>query len=181
MQMGFYFDQSRCTGCYACVIACRDKHDIEDTAVSWRRVIETETGAYPGVQLSYVSLSCCHCAAPACADACPVEAIAKRPEDGIMTVDREACLGSGCGACKDACPWSVPQFAGTGDDKMQMCTFCLDRLQQGKKPACVAACPLYALDAGPMDELQQKYVSAKNAPGFAPAATGPSLIFKPRY
>ena len=48
MQIGFYFDQSRCTGCYACEIACRDWHDIQDTRVKWRRVSATEQGAYPG-------------------------------------------------------------------------------------------------------------------------------------
>ncbi len=182
MQIGFYFDQSRCTGCYACAVACRDKHDIEDTGVSWRRVTETETGAYPGVRLSYVSLSCCHCAEPACAKACPVSAIEKRLQDGIMTVDREACLGGdSCGACKNVCPYEVPQFSTRGDDKMQMCTLCLDRLEKGKKPACVDACPLYALDAGPMDELEKKYGCTKKAEGFAPSRTKPSIIFKPRY
>ena len=183
MQIGFYFDQSRCTGCYACVIACRDRNDIQDTHVSWRSIVETETGAYPGVQLSYVSLSCCHCEDPACAQACPVSAIAKRPEDGLMTVDREACLGGdACGACKKACPYSVPQFSARGDDKMQMCIFCLDRLTAGKDPACVAACPLYALDAGPMDELIKKYGAVKEIQGFTCSAkTKPSIIFKPRY
>ena len=183
MQMGFYFDQSRCTGCYACAVACRDKHDIQDTHVSWRIISETEAGSYPGVLLSYVSLSCCHCAEPACADACPVSAIAKRPEDGIMTVDREACLGGdACGACKEACPYHVPQFSTQGDDKMQMCTFCLDRLARGKKPACVDACPLYALDAGPIDELKKKYGGMKEIKGFTrTATTQPSILFKPRY
>lgn len=182
MQVGFYFDQSRCTGCYACVIACRDRHDIQDTAVSWRRLIETERGAYPDVRLSYVSLSCCHCAEPACLAACPVSAIAKRAEDGIMTVDRQACLGGhACGACKEACPWGVPQFSNEEDAAMQMCTLCLDRLAQAQQPACVAACPLYALDAGPLDELEKKYGAVREAEGFAPAGTKPSIIFKPRY
>jgi anaerobic dimethyl sulfoxide reductase subunit B (iron-sulfur subunit) len=183
MQMAFYFDQSRCTGCYACAIACRDKHDIQDTQVSWRRIVETETGAYPGVCLSYVSLSCCHCAQPACAEACPVAAIAKRVQDGIMTVDREACLGGdACGACKEACPYAVPQFSSRGDGKMQMCSFCLDRLSEGRPPACVSACPLYALDAGPMEELKKTYGEVKDIQGFAcSAATKPSIIFKPRY
>lgn len=182
MQTGFYFDQSRCTGCYACVIACRDKHDIRDTTVSWRRLIETETGAYPAVQLSYVSLSCCHCAKPACRDACPVSAITKSDADGIMTVDREACLGGdACGACKQACPWELPQFSRQGDDTMQMCNLCRDRLEQGKKPACVDACPVYALDAGPLKDLQERYGTAQAVQGFSPSATQPSIIVKPRY
>ena len=28
MQIGFYFDQTRCTGCSACRVACKDWNDI---------------------------------------------------------------------------------------------------------------------------------------------------------
>jgi anaerobic dimethyl sulfoxide reductase subunit B (iron-sulfur subunit) len=28
MQVGFYFDQTRCIGCNACRVACKDWHDI---------------------------------------------------------------------------------------------------------------------------------------------------------
>jgi len=184
MQLAFYFDQSRCTGCHACTVACRDWHDVEDTAVVWRRVTARESGMYPDVRLSYISLSCCHCTEPACAAVCPAGAIVKRPEDGVMTVDREACLGgTACGACRQACPYEVPQFSqNPADDKMQLCTFCLDRLAEGKKPACVDACPMRALDFGPLDELRKKYGNEREAPGFSfSAATKPSIMMKPRY
>ncbi|NMM22538.1 MAG: 4Fe-4S binding protein, partial [Phycicoccus sp.] len=26
-KLGFYFDQTLCTGCKACSVACKDKHD----------------------------------------------------------------------------------------------------------------------------------------------------------
>ncbi len=183
MQLGFYFDQSRCTGCYACVIACRDWHDTSDTGVEWRRVVSQEEGTFPRVELSYVSLSCCHCEKPACREVCPVDAISKRDEDGVMVVDREACLGGdACGVCKEACPYEVPQFGSGDDTKMQMCTFCLDRIEAGKKPACVDACPMRAFDCGPMDELKEKYGDLQKVRGFEPSQdTQPSIIFKPRY
>ena len=38
MQLAFYFDQTRCTGCYACVVACKDWHDIPAGPASWMRV-----------------------------------------------------------------------------------------------------------------------------------------------
>jgi anaerobic dimethyl sulfoxide reductase subunit B (iron-sulfur subunit) len=184
MQIGFYFDQSRCTGCYTCTVACKDWHDIQDTAVSWRRVISLEKGLFPDVTLSYVSLSCNHCENPACADACPAGAIAKRDEDGIMAVDREQCLGNGnCDMfCKQACPYDVPQFGVEEDAKMQLCTLCRDRLAQQKKPACVDACPMRALDAGPIDELKKKYGDIKEVEGFSCSKeTNPSITFKSRY
>ncbi|MDF2419390.1 4Fe-4S binding protein, partial [Trueperella pyogenes] len=35
---GFFFDQELCTGCKACQIACKDKHDLP-IGVNWRRVV----------------------------------------------------------------------------------------------------------------------------------------------
>ncbi len=183
MQIGFYFDQSRCTGCYSCAIACKDWHDIKDDFVQWRRVIPLEKGTYPDVFLSYISLSCNHCEHPLCSDACPIGAIKKREEDGIMVVDRERCQGKDmCEMfCKKACPYGIPQFGDEENAKMQMCTLCLDRLLEGKKPICVDACPMRALDAGPLDDLKKKYGNRKEVEGFAYSAeANPSIIFKKR-
>lgn len=180
VQLGFYFDQTRCTGCYACVIACRDWHDIQDTAVQWRRVICHEQGVYPEVEVAYLSLSCVHCADPPCVTACPVSAITKRKQDGIVLVNREQCLGgTACGRCREACPYGSPQFGSGEDDRMQMCTLCLDRIGRGEHPVCVTACPMRALDWGPLEELQRRYGILQQARGFTPAdGTGPSIVFK---
>jgi anaerobic dimethyl sulfoxide reductase subunit B (iron-sulfur subunit) len=63
-----------------------------------------------------------------------------------------------------------------------MCTFCLDRVAASKKPICVEACPMRALDAGPLDELKEKYGARQEAEGFIYSKkTRPSIIFKPRY
>lgn len=183
-QIGFYFDQSRCTGCYACVIACRDWHDIQDTAIELRKIISLEQGKYPDIRLSYISLSCCHCEKPACQEACPVKAVSKRDSDGIMVVDQETCLGKNrCKQfCLQACPYDAPQFGTADQSKMQLCSLCVDRLAENKNPVCVDACPMRALDAGPMDELKEKYGDRKAAPGFTCSEkTRPSIIFKPRY
>ena len=29
MQLGFFFDQTRCSGCLTCVVACRQWHSID--------------------------------------------------------------------------------------------------------------------------------------------------------
>ena len=34
---------------------------------------------------------------------------------------------------------------------------CIDRLEKGQLPLCVASCPMRALDFGPIDELKAKY------------------------
>jgi len=181
MQFGFYFDQSRCTGCFACVVACEDWHDIPAGPVFWRWINTIEEGQFPNVSVAFLSNSCYHCAEAPCVTACPVEAITKQEEDGIVLVDREKCLGlDGCGGvCQAVCPYDAPKFRAEPDAKMEKCDLCLNRWKENKKPICVEACPMRALDAGPLDELESKYGKNREAIGFLfSEKSRPSVIFK---
>lgn len=91
MQLGFYFDQTRCTGCHTCSVACKDWNDVPAGPANWRRVLSVEEGDGPDLFAAYLSSSCHHCAEPICAVACPAAAISKRGKDGIVVVDREKC------------------------------------------------------------------------------------------
>jgi anaerobic dimethyl sulfoxide reductase subunit B (iron-sulfur subunit) len=182
-QMGFYFDQTRCTGCYTCAVACKDWHDIESGPVHRMRIIPIEKGVFPAPFAAYLALSCCHCENPPCATVCPAEAIIKRDKDGIVAVDREKCLGKqDChAACLKACPWDAPQFGPREGAKMDKCDFCLERLENGQQTICVEACPMYALDAAPLAELVKKYGSSIEATGFGyQKKFRPSMVFKPK-
>ena len=88
MQVGFYFDQTRCPGCYTCVVACKDWHDVPEGPASWRRLVTIEEGEFPDLFVAFLTTSCYHCAQPACAAACPVEALS---EDGI---NKMQCMGN---------------------------------------------------------------------------------------
>jgi len=182
MQLGFYFDQTRCTGCWACVVACKDWNDVPAGPASWMRVSTVLRGKYPDVFMTWVAVPCFHCAHPYCIEACPAGAIHKRSEDGIVVVDREACLGKdSCGACRDACPFEAPQFGPESNPKMQKCDLCAERWAEGKKPICVMACPTRALDAGPIEEMEAKYGRGHEAPGLSYDGTlGPAVIVKAR-
>ncbi len=182
MQLGFYFDQTRCTGCFTCTVACKDWHEVPAGPASWRIVQTIESGKYPDVFVAFFSASCYHCANPACVSACPVNVITKRQEDGIVVVDREKCLGKEkCSLCLQACPYQAPQFGAEENAKMQMCNFCLDRWADGKEPICVAGCSMRALDAGPLQELIAKYGDMKQAQGFVfSSEIKPSITFKPK-
>jgi anaerobic dimethyl sulfoxide reductase subunit B (iron-sulfur subunit) len=178
MQKGFYLEADRCVGCYACMAACKNWNDVPPkvTAVpgtqgpKWRRVTSIETGAFPNAKITKISLSCMHCAKPACMAVCPTGAITKRAQDGIVVVDQSKCIG--CRYCFFACPFGAPQF---GDDgTMQKCNYCLDRTTKGLDPACVATCPAHALHAGSMEELAK--LAGEKAALKLVAATEPSVI-----
>lgn len=182
MQLKFYFDQTRCTSCFTCIVACKDWHDVAAGPASWIRVKTIEEGQFPKLFVSFLVTHCYHCAEPGCVETCPVQAIKKREENGVVIVDREACLGKdNCGLCLETCPYDTPQFGAEDNAKMQKCDFCLERLGEGKKPICVAACPMRALDAGPTDELEKRYGKVREAEGFIfSAKLKPSIIFKPK-
>ena len=182
MQYGIYFDQTRCMGCFTCVVACRDWHDVPAGPASYIRLTTLEKGRCPELFVAFLPTFCYHCQNPACMDACPEDAVTKREEDGIVTVDAEACLGKdSCGLCLEACPYDAPQFTAEENAKMQKCDLCIDRLAMDKKPICVSGCPMRALDAGPIDELKAKYGAVETAESFTYIeAQKPSVVFKPK-
>lgn len=179
----FYFNAELCTGCKACMIACKDKHNLPQ-GVLWRRVLEFSGGdwipvgkAYEqNVFAYYVSMACNHCEDPACVKGCPTKAMHK-DEHGIVSVDAFRCVG--CKYCEWNCPYGVPQFnAELG--KMTKCDFCRDNLEKDLPPACVAACPCRALEYGEYEALRTKYGDlATIAPLPSPELTKPHLLCSP--
>ena len=168
-QYGFYFEADKCVQCHACEVACKSFHEL-DLGVKWRRVIGIWGGQYPDVTFKGFSLACMHCGKPACEAVCPTGAIHKRAEDGIVVVDQSKCIG--CHYCFFACPFGVPQY---GDDgTMQKCNACIERLEEGKEPACVATCPADALHFGTLEELAD--LAREKAAEKLAASTQPSML-----
>jgi anaerobic dimethyl sulfoxide reductase subunit B (iron-sulfur subunit) len=183
-QLGFYFDQTRCTGCFTCLVACKDWHDIHVDTVQRMRVREIEKGRFPDLFVAFLALACCHCENPPCVAACPADAISKREGDGIVVVNPDVCTGiDTCkGACRKACPWDAPQFGPEENARMDKCDLCLDRLTAGQQTICVEACPMYALDVGPIEELEAKYETEPVAEGFRPGNRfRPSVRFRSKH
>jgi len=86
----------------------------------------------------YLPRLCNHCTHPACLDACPRAAIAKRAQDGIVLVDQDRCHGYRF--CVEACPYKKVYF-DTARQVANKCIFCLPRLEEGVAPACARQCP----------------------------------------
>jgi len=177
----FFFDAAACSGCKACQVACKDRSDLEVGRL-WRRVSEVAGGGWQqegavwrqDIFAYHLSVACNHCARPICAEGCPARAITRR-EDGVVLLDEGKCLG--CGYCRWVCPYSAPQHH-TAAGTMSKCDFCVDVVDAGGEPACVAACPVRALDAGPLEELAAQHGTqgAGLSPLPDPALTKPSLV-----
>lgn len=168
----FIFDATLCTGCKACIIACKDKHNL-DIGIQWRRVLEYSGGQWhampngcyeQNIFAYYISLSCNHCQEAPCIESCPSQAMAK-DEYGIVRIDAERCIG--CHACQKHCPYDAPQFDAKSK-KMTKCDFCHDSLMEGKAPTCVEACPCRALNFGSYETVSAHYAHIIAAPAMAP-------------
>jgi len=159
---GVLVDTTRCIGCRSCEVACSEAHDnyvpdIEnDNALEnvrttsekqWTVVNRFETGKGE----VFVKRQCMHCWQPACTAACLTNAMFKT-KDGPVTWNGDKCMG--CRYCMVSCPYDVPKFEYFDwNPKIQKCNMCFERLQQGKKPACVEACPTDTLMFGMKREL----------------------------
>ncbi|HXG52752.1 MAG TPA: 4Fe-4S dicluster domain-containing protein [candidate division Zixibacteria bacterium] len=179
-QYGFFFDQSRCTGCRACSIACKGWYDIPPGPLKYMRVYQWEQGAFPDVRLGLLAVNCYHCEKPACVEACPHEAIFKEEKYGAVLIDEERCEGER--RCWDACPYGSIVYASDREgEKAHKCTMCIDRLEQGELPICVHSCSLRALDFGPIEELRKKYGDLDTLDGLPDGKiTRAAVVFKPR-
>lgn len=169
-RLGFLYDTTRCVGCKACQIACKEQNKL-GVGDFFRRV-ETLTVEDT---LVHFSAACNHCQDPACVAACPTGAM-YITEDGTVQHDDEKCVG--CGRCVHNCPYGAPSLNKvTG--YAQKCGACAKRRKEGLAPACVAACPTRALAFGPLADAGEDMTSADGLP-FLPAAslTKPSLLLR---
>jgi len=101
---------------------------------------------------SYVKRQCMHCAHPACVSACPVSAMKKDPRTGIVSYDKDACIG--CRYCQIACPYNIPKFEWDQTfPQIRKCQLCRHRAP-GEYAACAEFCPVGATVFGKTAELQ---------------------------
>jgi len=178
-QYAFFFDQSRCYNCHACVVACRDWNNIQPGPVKWLRLLQWEKGSFPNTRMHVLFAACYHCEKPACVDACPNHALIKEDKYGAVLLDQDACRGEH--KCWIACPYGAPQYEDDAPGSpMSICDMCYDRLEAGKQPICVMSCPARALDFGPLEKMVKKYGDLRALADMpSGAVTKPSIIFKP--
>jgi ferredoxin len=83
-----------------------------------------------------------------------VKALEKQPE-GPVTYRADRCMG--CRYCMVACPFGVPKYEYQSvAPRVRKCTFCFERQQDGKAPACASVCPTGALSFGRRADLLEE-------------------------
>ncbi len=175
-QHGFFLNIDNCIGCHACEAACSEKND-NPAHIAFRSVGFVEGGAYPDYQRLNISMACNHCDDPVCLKGCPTRAYTKFAEYGAVLQDPDICFG--CGYCTWVCPYNAPQLDPV-KGQVTKCNMCVDRLEVGLKPACVAACLGNALDFGVIENIPEGRTQAKTEiPGFPRTdITQPNIRFQ---
>lgn len=198
---GMVMDLKRCIGCNACTVACMQENTLP-RGIRWTETVSEEIGTYPNVTRAYIPLICNHCEDPPCERVCPTTAT-YITDDGIVLVDDKKCIG--CGACITACPYKnrfklkpepfkkglhnngqLTPFEVQGYTRFTVgtavkCTFCHERVADGKIPACANTCPTKARIFGDLDDPDseiRKLISARK--GYQPLAelnTNPKVFY----
>ncbi len=139
-----FVDVERCVGCRHCEMACSVEHSESKDLF---KMINEKPQAQPrikvglGIDLMTFPNKCQHCDPAPCIDACPTDAIEREAEFNSVQVKKNKCIS--CGMCAMVCPNDSIDFRKVetdGNDVAYKCDYCLDRLKEGQKPACVEAC-----------------------------------------
>ena len=152
-----------CWGCKTCEVACKQENKAADGIKLISHLGRRARRRWRQARIQFPSPVCQHCDEPPCVDACPPEAITKRPA-GIVVLDAEACTG--CQACIEACPYDAIAF-DPAREIAQKCNLCHHRVDRGLIPACADnVCPGHCILFGDADEIHRKPMGVSNVAGL---------------
>jgi Fe-S-cluster-containing dehydrogenase component/CheY-like chemotaxis protein len=146
---------------------------------------KSESSADALTERAFVPHLCMQCDNPTCLEACPTGATYKTAE-GIVMVNQEKCID--CKYCIAACPYGA-RYEYNDADRAQApaktfvdkCTFCAQRLKEGREPACVATCLAGARIFGdlgdPKSQVAQLVASGKAQPLAPETGTKPKVFY----
>jgi Fe-S-cluster-containing dehydrogenase component len=157
---GMAVDLDRCTGCEACVTACRTENNIriagpdqaaKGRSIAWIRVERYYEGEFPDVRVKFRPVMCQQCDAAPCEPVCPTYA-SHHNEEGLNAQVYNRCIGTRY--CANACPYNVrffnfgspvwerplelqlnPDVSVREVGVVEKCTFCVQRITAAKDQA----------------------------------------------
>jgi formate dehydrogenase iron-sulfur subunit len=164
MEVTMLYDASKCTGCRACMVACKQwkslpaeqtpfigefqSHpDLSSKTYTLIRMSEQVEGGK--FKWNFLKFQCMHCGEASCVKACPQKALT-HGDNGVVTFNADKCVG--CGYCVNNCPFGVPHI-DEETNKSTKCNFCGDRIAAGMEPSCAQTCPSNALVFGWRDRM----------------------------
>ncbi len=160
VRYGFLIDHTRCIGCHACTVACKEENRVPlGVYRTWVKYVEK--GTFPDARRFFTILRCNHCDDAPCISICPTRALFRR-KDGIVDFDPAACIG--CKSCMQACPYEA-LYLDPETNTAAKCNFCAHRVEVGLEPACVVVCPEQAIVAGDLDEPKSRIAQLVAAGG----------------
>jgi Fe-S-cluster-containing dehydrogenase component len=178
--VGLLYDSTLCIGCKACVAGCKAANgmlaEISADQRAWNpgtwdtpkglsgRTLNTILVYLDGAieqkdrednGFAFVKRQCLHCVDASCVSCCPVSAMIKDPETGVVLNDTDRCIG--CRYCVYACPFQVPKYEfDNALGRILKCELCRHRLADGELPGCVQSCPTGATLFGRVEDLRRE-------------------------
>lgn len=178
--VGLLFDSTLCVGCKACVAGCKEANGMppevstpdalwdtpQDISGKTLNVIKVYRHGTPEIKdrevngYAFVKKSCMHCVDPSCVSVCPVKAMKKDERTGVVSHDKNACIG--CRYCVASCPFGVPRFTyDQAIPQISKCQLCHHRWADGKYAACAEVCPTGATLYGKVSDLKAEIARRK--------------------
>lgn len=172
--IGMLYDATKCVGCKTCMSACK-RVNGDYGSLSYERAKFDPDGLWDAPQdlsgstrtliklfkeserdWSYVKYSCMHCQKPSCVSVCPVSAMTRDPETGIVDYNKNTCIG--CRYCQVACAFNIPKFQwDRAIPQIVKCDLCKNtNLPKKGISACAEVCPVGAITFGKRKDLLEE-------------------------
>ena len=110
-------DVDRCNGCGNCMVGCAVENNVSvppadalaNRGLTWMKVYRVGNDRpFPDHQTVCLPIPCQHCDHAPCIHVCPVTAVQKDEQTGIVGQIPERCMG--CRYCMAACPYHARYF-----------------------------------------------------------------------